>query len=903
MQNYTHRKSLRRRDVKARLIACAISAWILMGNCASRAMAEAGDYVQGMAALRSGDYEEARQRFESALRDGADQEESRAGLLEVLRTTGAYQEAVKRSEQFLSAHNTSVLLHLEAGRVRMEVGDYAKAEAHLRRSLDLASRSSAVRMDATRLLAGLLEQLGRRSEARELWKQLIDEYRNGSVHGSRSLGDVAVAARRLGYVDEDVRDIFVDATDPKLGEVSLESLINFGYLFLERYQATDAMGIFRECLDINKFSPDALIGMARGKKYDSDAEVEAFSRAALEVNPNLVSARNLLAELAIENEIPSAARKEIDAALSVNPAGLESLTLQAVSRYLSGDTSGFEEAERKVFEINPSYGRFYYTLAENLVSRRKYREAVNFDRKAIALDPELWTAYAGLGMNLTRIGNLEEGRKALEQAYKGEPYNVWAINSLNLFDQMDTFTKTESEHFTYRMSREDAPVLSSYASELAEEVYAKLTRRYGFTPEGPIQIEIFPDRGGFAVRTLGLPGLEGALGVCFGKVVAIDSPRAREAGSFNWGTTLWHEFTHVITLQMTKHNIPRWFSEGLSVYEEHKARPGWGDNLDLAFVKAYKEGKLLKASELNTGFTRPENPGQISLAYYQAALVCDWIEEKYGFEKIKQSLELFSENLPSEEVFLRTIGLDAAGMDAEYARFIDSRVKKIASGIFLKDPHASSPKASPAESDQNAILERLEEHPDDFLANLQMGSLLHKKGADSEAEAYLKKAQTLFPQYAEEGNPYQLLGKIYLGTQRENEALAEFEEWSRMNDSAREPLIEAANIYGHRKDWASVARMLNLSIYIAPYDPNIQRRLGEAALESENWSAAVTAYRVLVALNATDPAGAHYDLARALLASGNKQEAKREILRSLEEAPKYLKAQKLLLKISGETGK
>ena len=106
------------------------------------------------------------------------------------------------------------------------------------------------------------------------------------------------------------------------------------------------------------------------------------------------------------------------------------------------------------------------------------------------------------------------------------------------------------------------------------------------------------------MRTLGLPGLEGALGVCFGKVIAVDSPAARKAGSFNWGSALWHEFAHVITLQMTSHNIPRWFSEGVSVFEEYKARPGWGDHIDLRFVKAYKEGKLLKASELNRGFTR-----------------------------------------------------------------------------------------------------------------------------------------------------------------------------------------------------------------------------------------------------------------------------------------------------------
>jgi len=136
------------------------------------------------------------------------------------------------------------------------------------------------------------------------------------------------------------------------------------------------------------------------------------------------------------------------------------------------------------------------------------------------------------------------------------------------------------------------------------------------------------------VRTLGLPGL-GALGVCFGQVVAIDSPRARKIGSFNWGATLWHELAHVITLQMTNHNIPRWYSEGLSVYEERRARPGWGDDLSPAVVRAYQEGKLLKVSELNAGMMRPRVPEQIMLSYYQASLFCELIEKKFGFERFR----------------------------------------------------------------------------------------------------------------------------------------------------------------------------------------------------------------------------------------------------------------------------
>jgi tetratricopeptide (TPR) repeat protein len=645
-----------------------IPVWVLVvsmvaGNCSAWRLGASDAAARGRAALRSGDYARARASFESALKAQPGQQESRVGLLETLRQTGAYREAARRAGEFLAAGGDSAAIHLERGRDLAAVGDSKGAESDLRRAAGLSGSAtpqapatlSATRMDAVRELALLLEGLGRTQEAALLWDGLIDQYRGGHVQGGRQLGDIAVAAWHRGYI-QDAKDIFIDATSgEKAGEVPLEALCAFGYLFLEKYDASGALAVFRDCLKINKAYADALLGVALAKKYENNAEVEINARAALEINPNLVPALNLLAELRMQEEDYNAAEQEIGRAFAINPTHLESLSLEAVYRLFRGDSSGFAEVERKVLAVNPSFGRLYYAVAENLVSRRKYQEAVDFDRRAVALDPQLWAAWASLGMNLTRVGDLAEGRRAIQRAFDGDSFNIWAYNSLELLDSMDKFGRTQSEHFIYRMSKEDQPVLAPYLPKLAEEVYGKLTQRYGFIPKGPIQVEVFPNHEDFAVRTLGLPGL-GALGVCFGKVVAIDSPRARKIGAFNWGSTLWHEFAHVVTLQMTDHNIPRWYSEGLSVYEERRARPGWGDDLTAMIVRYYKAGKLLKVSELNAGMMRPKSPHQIGLSYWQASLVCELIEEKFGFEKIKQTLHLFAENKSAEEVFRRWAG-------------------------------------------------------------------------------------------------------------------------------------------------------------------------------------------------------------------------------------------------------
>ena len=841
------------------------------------------------AALRAGDYAAARKGYESLVAEGPGPEPARVGMLRTLYETGAYREASELAETFVT-QSPSPALSCEAGLIAWAIGDLRHAEAHLRQSHD---RQGPAGVYAARELADLLNSQGKRSEARVLWEEILRQYRAGRLSGSDALGQAAVAAWRLGYA-QDAKEIFLDATDEKVsGPVSPRSLADFGFLFLEKYNSRDAMGVFRDCLKINGRYPPALLGMARAGMFESSPEAERQARAALDVNPNYVPAINLLAGLRLQEEDYVAAERGIRRALAVDPVNLESLSLLAACQQSTGDLAGYAGTEKWVIGLNPSCGLFYHTLAENLVMHRKYRETVEQERRAVQLDPELWAAHAGLGMNLLRVGEMEEGREATERAFRGDPFNVWAYNTLDLLDQMDKFVRAESAHFFFLMSREDGPVLAPFAKRLAEEAYAALTARYGFTPVGPVRVELFPDHGGFAVRTLGLPRL-GALGVCFGRVIAQDSPRARKAGSFNWGSTMWHEYAHVITLQMTNHNIPRWYSEGISVYEEHRARPGWGDGLTLAFIKAYKEGRLLKISELNGGMMRPQFPEQIAFSYYQSALFCEFIERRFGPDKIRQTLLLFAEGKPAAEVFLQALGWDSRMLDDEYARYLDTRLSGPARNLDFGRADAAH-----RDGARGSLEAALAANPDDFLANLQLGSLEKEQGSKAEAERYLRKAQAVFPDYAENGGTYRLLFEIYQEEKRQDEALAQLSGWSSHDGEAVFPLSRAAEMYRARKDWKAAIRLLESASYVNPYDTDTQLALGECAVAAGDWVTAAVAYQVLLGLNPPDPAGAHYGLAQAYLALGRNPEARKEVLRALEIAPTFEPAQQLLLKLSG----
>ena len=84
--------------------------------------------------------------------------------------------------------------------------------------------------------------------------------------------------------------------------------------------------------------------------------------------------------------------------------------------------------------------------------------------------------------------------------------------------------------------------MEPYVTPLAREALDALSKRWEFTPKGPILIEMFPRHDDFAVRNVGLPGMIGALGACFGRVVthglaAGARRRASSTGASRCGTS------------------------------------------------------------------------------------------------------------------------------------------------------------------------------------------------------------------------------------------------------------------------------------------------------------------------------------------------------------------------------
>src|SRR5215216_5946441 len=525
---------------------------------------------RGLAELKKGDYDNAFKLLSARLVSNPNDVVAQRALLRVYIETWRYADAEATAMRFLQKSADAGPVRHELAEVLAITGRYTEAIAEFERAGAESEKSAKLESDLRR--AEVLDLIGQEDRAKPIYESFVKYYTDNDPE---SAPELTLIARALVHLEryQDANDMYRSAIEADSDY--LEAQLGAAELFTEKYAYSDAALFLEDAFKINLNSARAFLNLARNKRLEGDTQMAAAISKALAINPNFVDAIALKAAIALEANQLNEAATEIDKALKINSRSLEAHSLRAAMLYL--EDRDFEPEVAATLAIGPKYGGVYNTLSHYAAITRRTEQAAQFARRATEIAPRLWDAHLNLGMALLRMGQMETGREAVERAFKGDPFNLWAKNTLDLLDSMRDFKETKRGVFIIKASAQESDVLSPYAANLLEEAAAKLTSKYKFTPKGPIIIEIFQNHEDFAVRTLGIPGL-GALGVCFGFVVAQDSPSARQAGEFNWGSTLWHEYTHVITLQMTDFRIPRWFSEGLSVYEERRARPGWGDD-------------------------------------------------------------------------------------------------------------------------------------------------------------------------------------------------------------------------------------------------------------------------------------------------------------------------------------
>ena len=769
----------------------------------------------------------------------------------------------------------AILAHLA-----IDKGKYNDAIAMLRPVVNRVPLS-----DAALELALLLQRLGRSNEALPLLNVL---YR-ASANDQASLTRAARAAGALGEA-RNANALFRSARQSG-SSPALDTA--WGLLFLEKYNRQEAVKSFQQALAQDAEWAPAHAGLGRALAEDDPPAAAAAANRALEIDPHLADAELLLAELDLDNTRWDAARERIARVLADNPSHLDARALAAAITYARGTRAAFDAEVKDTLAINPSFGEIYRVAAELSARNYRFEEAVSLAREAIALDPSNAHAHAELGMHLMRTGDEAQARQSLERAFKIDPFDVVTYNLLQLLDHLDKFVEIREGDIILKLDPAEAPVMREYAMPLAQEALKTLSAKYHFTPTGPILVEIFPRHDDFAVRTLGLPGMIGALGACFGRVVSLDSPRVegRPPGSFSWQATLWHEMTHVITLQMSNQRIPRWLTEGISEYEETQARPDWGREMEIPFALALERGKTLKVADLNSGFTRPDT---IALAYYEASLLVDHIVKTYGEPKLQALVKSYGEGLEGNDAIEKKIGVTVPELQASFDKALDAHYGAMRAALRAIPGATDAPgRAEP--NDIMSLRAAAQARPGSYEAQLALGRALAAAG-DRAAFEPLEKAATLVPGATGDDSPHAVMAHLAEQLGDTSRAIAEYRALLAQDHTAVDAARRLAALAEKTSAQPVLMQAYERIVAIDPFDPAAHRGLGQLALKNNQPETAVREFKAALAIGPADKASAHCDLAEAYLLANRPADAKAEALAALEIAPSFDRAQELLLR-------
>jgi tetratricopeptide (TPR) repeat protein len=639
----------------------------------------------------------------------------------------------------------------------------------------------------------------------------------------------------------------------------------WGRLFLERFNKDEAAKLFKEALELDAKHAPAYLGLALVAADGFDTKAVEFAKMALQHDPKLLPAQELLAKLALEDSNFEGAIQEADEALAMSPNALDAMAVRAAVDWLQDKPQ--TEWIQRILQINPKYGKAYEWAGHIFVLNRRYEEGIQFYRKAVEIQPGLWSARSQLGVNLMRLGQEEEARKHLEAAYENGYKDPATVNTLRLMDSYKNFVTFKTDNTIVRLHKNEAELLRPYFEGELKRAIATFEKKYKLKLDRPVQFEIYPDHEDFAVRTMGMPGL-GALGVTFGYTVAMDSPSGRKPGTFHWASTMWHELSHVFVLAATKHRVPRWFTEGMAVHEETAVSPEWGDRLDIEVLSAIKDDKLLPIAELDRGFVRPKYPAQVMVSYFQAGRICDYIAEKWGYDKLLAMMHQFAAGATTLQVVEKQLGMKPEEFDQQFLSFVEGQTKDVIENLDRWRAGMKEIAAAARAKQYDAVL---------------------TKG---------REIRDLYPDYVETGSVYEFLADGYTATGDKANAIAELERYAKRGGRDPHLMIKLGNLLteaGRKKEAAEALARIN---YVYPMEAEVHQKLGDLWLEQGNTAGAIREFRAVTARNPIDPAAAHFNLARAYRAANRLDDAKEQLISALEAAPGFRPAQKMLLELS-----
>jgi tetratricopeptide (TPR) repeat protein len=814
----------------------------------------AADIRSGEKLFAEGEYAECAEMAGAEIERGNYLEQWRHLKIKSELATGSYEAALESAEHAIGDYPTSLPLRLLAHQTYQFNGQSSRAATELE----------------------MIEQLA------------VSEPRRYSAPASRiALGRYFL---KMGADARQVLEIFYDpivSTWPDYVEAHLAS----AELSLAKYDNALAAEVLTKAPDEAKENPEHHYLLARAYAQDDAPAAAKAMEAALAINPRHVKTLLMQVEQLVDAEHYEDAEELLETIIEINPREPLAWAFKAVLAHLASDAKTEEAAHKRALADWADNPEVDHTIGRKLSDKYRFAEGAEYQRRALKVDAAYVPAQIQLAQDLLRLGEEDEGWTLAKNAFDADGYNVIAHNLVTLEESIRDYRILANESFRVRMETREAAIYGQRVLDLLDRAKRVLCEKYDSPLDRAIAVEIFDQQKDFAVRTFGLPGADGFLGVCFGNVITANSPAALGQTTANWEAVLWHEFCHVVTLRKSRNKMPRWLSEGISVYEERQENPTWGQAMSPEYRELILSGKMPPVSALSASFLAPESPMALQFAYFESSLVVEHIIEEHGLDAVKQILEDLGVGMAIEESLVRN-GAPLNRLDASFEEFARERAEALAPKLTWDEPEL------PPRADSVVVQAWLDAHPDNFAGLGLLAQALQREEKWRESLEPAKRLRELFPDNVEGASGYLLLARAYRELE-ENDAEREvLEAWADRAADATDAYERLMDIAAESEDWTAVRVNAERMLAVNPLSPAPHRRMAEAAEQLGQPDAAIDSYRSLLQFDTTDPVDAHYRLATLLHQRSDDGDSRRHVLMALEDAPRYLDAHRLLLELS-----
>jgi tetratricopeptide (TPR) repeat protein len=579
---------------------------------------------------------------------------------------------------------------------------------------------------------------------------------------------------------------------------------------------------------------------------------------------------------------------------SVNPHHPQAEAYHAVLAHLRNQPAEEKQHRQAALKFWPANPAVDHLIGKKLSQKYRFAEGAASQRQALQMDGRYLPAKMQLAQDLLRLGQEDEGWRLADEVSQADGYNVVAHNLIVLQESVAKFRTLEEEGIVARMEAREVEIYGRRVLDLLKRAKHELGAKYEVEIRQPVIVEMFPRQQDFAIRTFGLPGGAGFLGVCFGTVITANSPASQKDHPTCWEATLWHEFCHVVTLNKTRNKMPRWLSEGISVYEERQAVPAWGQAMTPVYRQMLLGDDLTPVSRLSAAFLHPPTPRHLQFAYFESSLVVEFLVEAHGMQALKEILVDLGNGIAINDALARHAGGSLEEIDKQFTEYAHAKAAAMAPRADWSEPEL------PARADAAALTEWLRQHPDNFAG---LKRLARQQIADKSwgaARKTLEKLQNLYPGETGTESVSVLLARVYreLGeTAGERKVLEKVVELSADSVDSIARLTELTSQAG---DWDLTRNYALRWLAVNPLTPEPHRRAAEAAEHLDDFRLAIASHKALLALDPIDPADIHLRLATVWQRSGDLPAARRHALLALEETPRFRAAQRRLLEIVAE---